>query len=249
MYVDESGDTGLLQSPTRYFVLSGVVVHETHWREFLERLIAFRRVLRSAYGLPVRSEIHAAEFINSRVFGLERHIRLAILRNTLDELAKLTFLSITNIVVDKYGKRPDYDVFNFAWGTLFQRFENTLTHGNFPLGRRDDYGMVITDATSGTKLARLVRRMAVHNYIPNDGRYGVGARNIPIRRVIEDPYGKDSKETLPIQMADVVAYFLHQRLRPNSYVRRQKAQLYFDRLEPILNKRATRFDRLGIVGL
>lgn len=32
MYVDESGDSGLLGSPTRYFVVSGIVLHEL--REF-----------------------------------------------------------------------------------------------------------------------------------------------------------------------------------------------------------------------
>ena len=46
MYVDESGDTGLANSPTRYFVLSGIVVHESRWREFINALVAFRRTLR-----------------------------------------------------------------------------------------------------------------------------------------------------------------------------------------------------------
>lgn len=40
----------------------------------------------------------------------------------LDELAKLA------------GKPADYDVFQSAWATLFQRFENTLVNGNFPWG-------------------------------------------------------------------------------------------------------------------
>jgi hypothetical protein len=53
MYVDESGDTGLRRSgsPTRYFALSGIVVHESRWRDFLEALIAFGKVLRNVYGL------------------------------------------------------------------------------------------------------------------------------------------------------------------------------------------------------
>ena len=46
MYVDESGDTGLANSPTRYFVLSGIVVDESRWREFINALVAFRRTLR-----------------------------------------------------------------------------------------------------------------------------------------------------------------------------------------------------------
>ena len=106
--------------------------------------------------------------------------------------------------------------------------------------------MVITDATAGRTLLRMVRRMAVFNYVPNDPRYG-GSRNIPIVRIIEDPYGKDSAETLPIQMCDVVAYFLHQRFKPNAYVRRQRAQHYYDRLMPVLNTHASRSDPLGIV--
>jgi hypothetical protein len=253
MYVDESGDTGLsAASPTPYFVLSGLVVHESRWRDFLDQLIIFRKTMRSIYGLPVRAEIHATEFVNSRVRAvggsyLKRQHRLAILRHTLDELAKINYISITNVLVNKAGKAAPYDVFENAWGTLFQRFENTLIHGNFPGGFKDDYGMVITDATAGKKLARLVRRMAVYNYIPS--RFGGAARNIPIKRVIEDPYGKDSAETLPIQMCDVAAYFLYQRVRPNAYVRRQRAQRYFDRLLPVLNKHATTANSYGVVRL
>lgn len=248
MYVDESGDSGLAGSPTRYFALSGLVVHESRWREFLAALIAFRKTLRAVYELPLRTEIHASVFINGKS-DIPRHVRLAILRNTLDELAKLDFISITNVIVSKAGKPPEYDVFQSAWMTLFQRFENTLTYGNFPGGHRNDQGMVITDATAGKKLLRLVRRMAVHNYVPHDARYGGGARNMPISRIIEDPHGKDSAETLPLQMCDVAAYFLQQRYAPNTYVRLQHANRYFDRLAPVLNRRASRFSALGIVEL
>ena len=104
--------------------------------------------------------------------------------------------------------------------------------------------MVITDATAGTKLARKVRKMSVVNYVPS--RYG-GSRNIPIVRIIEDPHGKNSAETLPIQMCDVAAYFLYQRYKPNAYVSRQKAERYFDRLSPVLNKHASTSNAMGIV--
>ena len=124
MYVDESGDSGLVRSPTNQFVLSGLVVHETRWREFLNLLIALRKTLRSVYRLPVRGEIHSTEFLNGRVrtIGggyLARHERLAILRNVIDELAKMTFISITNVAVSKVGKPATYDVFSAAWATLF----------------------------------------------------------------------------------------------------------------------------------
>jgi hypothetical protein len=41
MYVDESGDTGRFRSPTRYFALASIVVHEDRWREFINRVIAW----------------------------------------------------------------------------------------------------------------------------------------------------------------------------------------------------------------
>src|SRR5437868_7043701 len=66
MYVDETGDSGLIGSPTAYFALSGIIVHESDWRQFIDTLIAFRRTMKATHGLPVRSEIHSSEFIASK---------------------------------------------------------------------------------------------------------------------------------------------------------------------------------------
>ena len=168
MYVDESGDTGLIRSPTNHFCLVGIVVHETNWRPFMDAMVQFRRTMKSAHGLPIRTEIHAAEYIRSPPTpAMAKHDRLAILRNLLDELAKLPYLSITGVAVNKATKAPGCDVFHTAWQALFQRFENTLKYGNFPGKHKLDSGIVLTDATDGTKLLRLVRRMSSYNPIPN----------------------------------------------------------------------------------
>lgn len=251
MYADESGDTGLVRSPTAHFALASVVVHERHWRDFITALIAFRKTLRVTYGLPLRVEIHAAEFIRHEpVPGMPRHVRLAILRNFIDELAKLPYLSVTSVVIDKAGKPAGYDVFERGWLTLFQRFENTMLYGNFPGGHRVDSGIVITDNTDGMKLQKLVRKMAVYNSIPNiQNIYGSGSRNIPIVKIIEDPNSRDSKYSYLVQACDTVAYFLRQLLVPNRYIHQSGAQFYYDRLGPILNTKASRTNRRGIVML
>jgi hypothetical protein len=249
MYVDESGDTGLVNSPTGYFVLSGIVVHESRWREFVNALVAFRRTLRTVYGFPIRAEIHSSELVNKKLFDIPKHNRLAILRNSLDELSKFDYISITNVVISKAGKPDNYSVFDIAWQTLFQRFENTVSSGNFPGQHKRAFGMVFTDATAGQKLSKQIRKMAVHNPIPNDSRFSGGYRNLPITRIIEDPNSRDSRNSLPVQMADVVAYALHQRFSPNSYFRRQRASEYFDRLNPVLNKKASRSNPFGVVTL
>ena len=249
MYVDESGDPGLHNSPTRYFALSGLVVHESEWRNFIDTLINFKKILNSAYGLPIRTEIHASDYINKSLYGIQRHSRLAILRNFIDEIAKMRFVSITNIIVNKSNKGPSYDVLESAWKILFQRFENTLNHGNFPGGFRNDFGLVLTDNTDGHKLTRLMRKMAVHNIVPHDPMFGFGGRNTPIRKIIEDPHPKNSRDSLPIQACDVCAYFLYQKYSPNSYIKKKNAVNYFDRLNPVLNLRASRSNRYGIVEL
>ncbi len=190
MYVDESGDPGNNTTQTDYFCLSGLVVHESEWHQLIDTLVTFRRTMKSVYNLPIRAEIHSAEIIRKDEFGIPKHSRLAILRNHLDELAKLNSISVTNVVVDKRDKPSDFDVFGSAWRTLFQRFENTLTHGNFPGGYKRSFGIVFTDATAGKKLTSLMRKMSVYNPIPN--KFGGGYRNIPILRIVEDPSERDS---------------------------------------------------------
>lgn len=116
MYVDESGDSGMLNSPTRYFVLTGLILHELRWRPYLDQLVDFRRRLKTAYGLKLREEIHAAALINKPgdLVRIPRYDRLAILRDFADELAAMTDLNVINVVVDKQGKAADYDVFGMA---------------------------------------------------------------------------------------------------------------------------------------
>jgi hypothetical protein len=247
MYVDESGDPGNNTAQSDFFCLSGITVHESEWRNLLNASAQFRRVIKDTYGFPVRAEIHAVKLLRHSNFDIEKFQRLAILRNFLDEIAKLNFISITNVVVDKRGKPDNYDVFGMAWRTLFQRFENTLIHGNFPGSYKRAFGTVYTDATNGEKLTKIMRKMSAHNPIPN--RIGGGYRNMPILRIIEDPSSRNSAASLPVQACDVVAYFLHQSLKPNSYIKKVRAQNYFNRLETVLNKHASSSHPMGIVML
>ena len=251
MYVDESGDVGMAGSPTRYFCLSGLVVHELRWRELMERLVDFRRRMKTKYGLGVRDEIHAAEFIRGNEGkSLRRHERLQLLKIFADELSGIDFISATNVVLDKSTKAADFLVFEHAWRALFQRFENTINYHNFPGPRNsDDKGMVICDNTDGGKLTRLMRKMGAYNPIPNQMGFGPGTRNIPIKTVIEDPYLRDSKDSLIIQASDLIAYLLYQYHAPNAYFRKKSESKLFENLEPILNKRASPRQPFGIVRL
>jgi len=220
MYVDESGDIGLTGSPTRYFVLTGLVLHELRWRQTLDELIAFRREQKTAFGLKLREEIHAS----------------------------MPDLSLICVVVDKANKPATYDVFDAAWKALIQRFENTLAHRNFPGPRNpDDMGMLFPDRSDEKKLNALLRRMRAFNPVPSQPSSGY--RNLQIRTIIEDPNYRDSSHSYFIQSVDVTAFLLYQHLAPSACIKKKSGQNYFGRLAPIVCKHASPKDPLHIVRL
>ena len=150
VYVDESGDVWSKTGSSRYFALSGFVVHELRWHDTLDSIIDFRKHTRVKYGLKLREEIHASHFIHSPgdLARIAKSIRLRLLRDVIDFQAGLPDVSILNVVVDKNGKPADYDVFQFAWRALIQRFENTVTHRNFPGPQNpQDFGLLVVDQT------------------------------------------------------------------------------------------------------
>jgi len=250
MYVDESGDPGTANSPTRYFTLSGLVVNEVHWQSAMERIADFRQRMRSAFGLQLREEIHSAKFVTSPgpLVRISRHDRLAILRHFADELAKMPELSVINVVVDKQGKPAIYDVFERAWQALMQRFEITLLDNNFPspIGK-GECGMIFADGQPSAKLIAMYTKMRACNSAPDQP--GRDSRKIAMKKIIEDPCFRDSAHSLLIQAADLIAFLLYQHEQPNQYMRKSGGRGYFSRLAPIVCQLAGPDDALGIVRL
>lgn len=252
MYVDESGDPGLANSPTTHFVLTGLVVHESKWNACLDSLITFRKSLRTSFELLMREEIHASHFINrpGALVRIPRNDRLSILRFFADELVGLSDLRLINVIVDKQGKPAGYDVFEQAWQALIQRFENTLQARNFAgSGNAKDWGMVLPDQTDTKRLTTLLRKMRKYNPIPNRAGYPTGYWNLLVSHLVEDPYFKESDHSYFIQASDLAAFLLFQAVRPSSYMRIKGGDRYFRRLDPILCKQASNLDPQGIVRL
>lgn len=248
MYVDESGDDGLNSSPTNYFVLSALIIHEDSWQNVLDDLIAFRKGLKDKYGLYLNEEIHAGAFITGSS-GLKnmiaRNDKLSILKDCLRWLNARNDISIITIRCNKKTHKSTNGVFELTWNRLIQRFDNTLSFRNFP-GGFDGKGMIISDNTQGQKLRTLLRRMRRQNYVPHQSTMGLGPRNVTLRAVIEDPYMKDSADSYFHQMADVVAYFARQYYEPNKYVRKKGARTFYTTFLPnVVNPHATRYNTPG----
>ncbi len=156
MYVDEGGDIGLVNSPTRFFILTGLVVHELRWQANLDQLVSFRRRMRVLHGFKLREELHASHFINTPgdLRRIKRNDRLSIIRALATELATMQDINLINVVVDKQGKPSDFDVFGKAWQALIQRFENTIRNNNFPgPANPNERGLIFPDRTDDKKLS------------------------------------------------------------------------------------------------
>jgi hypothetical protein len=252
MYVDESGDTAIDGSPTDYFVLSGLIIHELRWLDYLNQLVVFRKMIRDQFGLKLREEIHAGRLITrpKELSRIPKYQRLAIIRLFIKEIASMGDFNLINILVHKKDKDSSYDVFENAWRALFQRFENTIRNHNFPGPRNtDDKGLVIPDNTNNKKLITLLRKLRHFNPIPNTPIFGPGYRDLKIEYIIEDPNFQDSKDSYFVQAADLAAFLLYQYVKPNSYIKEKSADKYFERLDPILCKQASPNDPFGIVHL
>jgi hypothetical protein len=249
MYVDESGDPGVVNSPTKYFTLSSLIVHELRWQACLDQLIAFRRRIRDKYGLKMNEEIHGAAMINrpGALVRINRNDRLTIIRAFADEITKLPDVNSINVVIVKRPSDTKDTVFDRAWSTLIQRFENTLARRNFPGPMNaDERGILFCDNTD-ERLNRLLRKMRRYNPIPNQATFGSGYRDIKIKYVIEDPVHRNSAATYFVQAVDTIAFLLYQRGQPSSYMKKVGGRRYFNRLEPILCKWASNTHPLGIV--
>jgi hypothetical protein len=259
MYVDESGDTGLPsdRSPTSHFCLSGVVCHELAWKSVLRELTSFRHWLRKRYGVLNEAELHHSEMVGKKtklhpsIASLPKSQRLAIIRNHADALAGIDSLRIINVIADKRtGKFSDKEaVFRGSWYRLFQRFENTIQQKNFPGSSPfADRGIVFPDRTDGERLRRYVANMCVRNPIRIEGASGsFKISDRPISALIEDPIMRDSHQSYFVQAADLCVFLLRQHLEPSSFIKRNGGTAYFNRLEPILCKVASRTDPMGIV--
>lgn len=249
MYVDESGDVGLKNSPTKYFVLSAIVIHELRWRDTLRNLVSFRKMLRDQKGLKLRDEIHCSEFINKPgdLIRIKRNDRLDIIKKCIDWLNDQSDVNVFSVVINKENRTDD--IFELAWNTLIMRFENTIRHNNFSGPKNaDDRGIILSDNTEGEKLRMVIRKMRHYNIIPNrKDLYDEGNRNVKLEYVIEDPIFRDSKNSMLHQINDVLAYCVRQHYEPNSYMKRKGGTSFYKRLNNVVVKKVSNKNEFGIV--
>lgn len=120
------------------------------------------------------------------------------------------------------------------------------------MDRHERNGIIVFDEGHDTLVRQVSRRLHVYNPVPS--RLGVWSgtgqsyKHIPIQRIIADPFMRDSKVDLLVQLADLVVYALRLTAEPPSpRTLKYKNHLAFNILDKVLNRAASRGDPKGIV--
>lgn len=252
MYVDESGDIGIQGSKSTSFILSAVILHESHWLEIFEKYLKFRRVLKVRYNLPVRKELHTNHFINKpKDFkNIPLPNRISIIKEIAVWIRDTENINCFSVCINKSNYLSKDEVFEKAWIYLIQRYENTIINNNFSGSINNlDFGLIITDKTDGARLRRILRKMRKHNLIPNNTNFQSNPnRNIKLHKIIEDPYATDSKDNYFIQLCDLISYLICQKIHPNKRCKKFGLHRLYDKtIIQRAIKQVSRYSDDGIV--
>jgi len=216
-YLDESGKSGPKDFDQPWYVLCGLIIHETQWQPMeaalnaeIDRLIPPPR--------PDTWELHMAHIHHRKGFfaGMPATTRFGLVDAVFDVLdrfgAKLIIVGVDKKAHDGKYRFPE-PVEDVAYRLMLERF-------NTYVGRQTDkLGVVVCDEQKEVERAT---RKAHSRY----RRIGTGMAVID--HVIETPFFTPSHWSRMLQMIDVVAYYAARRLRGASAV-------YWPRIEQRLD--------------
>jgi len=234
IYVDESHDDQL-------YVLTAMALPADRWSQALDKVIQFRRDLKRTDGIYVSTEFHAWKFVSGRGNIADRIVtkarRCEIFAETLKFMTTLPDAQLFNAVLP--FKQADW------------AFERLINRINKALQNWQTYGILICDEGNEAKFTQLLRRMRRFNPIPSRkgswGATGQPTKNIPIDRILEDPFFKSSRQSYFLQLVDFAAYALLRRERPLASKSKYGLNKAFANLKPILVLRANPDDPDGII--
>lgn len=234
IYIDDSRDE-------QFCVFSALTIPVDQWHSAFNSIREFRRELRHAYGIYVYKELHAWKFVSGRGNISDRVVtkgqRCAIFHDALRVVSNLPGARLFNSVFP--SKREE------------QAFEWMLNRINRTLKSWDSHAILICDQGKDLVYTRLVRRMYVYNPIPSQLGTWMGSgetwKNIPLDRIVEDPFFKDSAQSYFVQLTDFVAYALLRRENPIPSKSKYGLDTAFYILDPILVREARPRDPEGII--
>ena len=242
-YVDESGDDGHNVAITQHFTLSGIIIADSNWKIFLEKVKAFRQRLKRDFGLTLKADLRATDLWRSggdfRGLKLSYADRTRIFRLTAEFLRSSQELTILTVSIDKGSPQlpSTAKISEIAWTMFLQRYENWLM-------AKQEFGIVVNDEGYDKLLRLLSRKMRVYNPIPS--HYG-GYYQAPLVKIIEDPFSRHSQYSNFVQLADMSAYLARLRHDHTPMHAEWGIHRLYKRIKPRYMLEASRKDNYGFV--
>ena len=257
MYVDASGDPGNYDlqpnesKPSRKYIVSSITVPAVHWNDTFQQFYQFRRYLKNQFGFPIRTELKGKWLASPKYADRDSHphykqlgnkaSRMQMYETIMAHLPQIfKYSKIINIHVNKVNRTTMVDWSNYeevSWDRLAQRYHTYLRKET-----NSSPGMIIADENDEPKVRGLLRRRRVHNPLPSTVQES-GYYQAPITTLIEDPVFRRSDHSYFVQVADLISYALLMMLEKK--MRKYNADRFFEYLDPILNKDASRKDLYG----
>jgi hypothetical protein len=207
---------------------------------------------------------------------ISRHQRCRMFEGLLKLVASLPNVMLFNVCLDI---KDHSDVQLDAWDRLLNRIERTLLElenkevlfrkkivaeidgkisSNLQKAATDRINaykpraIIIADEGNERSITKTFRKMNVFNPVPSQlGMWSGGqrAKNIPLERMIEDPFFRRSDQSYFIQLADCVAYALLKREAPPTPNAKKYGldKMFEQHLGSVCFKPASPKDSLGIV--
>jgi hypothetical protein len=232
-YIDDSQDH-------QATVCTALVVADRDWRAAFQAIRQFRRDLRQSDGIHIYQEFHAWKFVSGRGRIGNRVVPKGRRCAIFDEALLLT-TQLPNVVLFNACGPPKQEALGYE--RLLNRINKTMdTWGS--------HAVLVWDEGKDAEYRKLARRMHVYNPIPSQyGQWETGnfTKNIPLDRIVEDPFFKDSRLSYFIQLVDFCAYALLRKEIPVPSKSKYGLDRSFGILDPILFRDASPKDPEGIV--
>ncbi len=239
IYIDESGDPGAAVGSSPYYILSGIIVDASDWKEFFNQFEDFRRQIYQKFGADY-GEFKGSEIFMHQGGAYQLQLDPVEVQWVYDNLIKLIFDNKVSRILVAQSKevfRAHYpsgkqktltkDLRLLTWNAFLTKFEHYLIDASSE-GSGRVTGLVYFDGKHDPHIYKIVNRYA-RRYDQEQPYAGAG--------IIESPVFVDSKASKLIQLADVLAYSTNYLLREQNpiesvvRINQEISQRIFDEVE------------------
>lgn len=242
LYLDESGDNGLAEGSSKYYILAGISFDDYNWKENFWKIIDFRKRITQKYGIMFEelkgSELftHRGYFFNSPLTSEEQE---QIYNQAIDLISDEFHSKFFVIAKSKESFKGKFiqdknlgKVFNQEiWTEYLAMFEEYLIKKS-ETTKQPQTGLIYFDSNQ-EKFVRKMTRQFSKKFDQQALFPGTG--------IVEDVIFRDSKASYFIQMADILAFSI------NRIITGRGKQDDFAINPKVINKLKSRIERKNFI--